>query len=347
MIIRVGIELMPNEPASACCASVSTLPNTASGYCSDIRSKTGPNMRHGPHHAAQKSTRARPVPPIVDSKFSAVSSTVAMDPPKVFQAPLRYPPGYVTKDARSAIPTAAPALEPQDRRPAAGRQPGLDPQKTHTACMCPSSGAPRPQASETGGRANPGAGVAGVSCVLGDANLDVVVSLAGPAAEETDTPAVTFTGAGGQAANVAAWITALGGRGRLIAARGTDLASRLVAGELTSRGVDLAGPVIGGRTGVVVSLSNHGRARRSQTAAAAERRPVLHLRRSRIRRQTVPRRARGAKAAGRVRHRGGSRAGRRRARLRDGGQAGTSRRAGRWSGSPRATRARGGLDRGG
>lgn len=127
--------------------------------------------------------------------------------------------------------------------------------------MCPSSRDPQPRASETGGRGNHGAGDAGLICVLGDANLDVVVSLAGPVAEETDTPAVTFTGAGGQAANVAAWITALGGRSRLIAARGTDLASRLVAGELTSRGVDLAGPVIEGRTGVVVSLSNHGRAR--------------------------------------------------------------------------------------
>src|SRR5215467_5173712 len=100
-----------------------------------------------------------------------------------------------------------------------------------------------------------------VSCVLGDAHLDVIVSLAGPVAPETDTPVTTSVGAGGQAANVAAWIIALGGRARLIAARANDPAGRMVAGELTSRGVQLAGPVLPGRTGVVVSLSDAGRGR--------------------------------------------------------------------------------------
>jgi ribokinase len=100
-----------------------------------------------------------------------------------------------------------------------------------------------------------------VICVLGDAHLDVVVCPSGPVAEETDTPSLISVGAGGQAANVAAWITALGGRARLIAARGTDLASRLVADDLARRGVDFAGPVIDGRTGVVVSLSDGGASR--------------------------------------------------------------------------------------
>jgi len=95
-------------------------------------------------------------------------------------------------------------------------------------------------------------------CVLGDAHLDVVVSLAGPVAEETDTPAATWVGAGGQAANVAAWVSALGGQARLIAARGSDLAAGLVASDLERRGVSLAGPVLDGRTGVVVSLSERG-----------------------------------------------------------------------------------------
>src|SRR5258708_17849655 len=49
-------------------------------------------------------------------------------------------------------------------------------------------------------------------CVLGDAHLDVVVCPEGPVAEETDTPARTWVGAGGQAANVAAWIAAPRGR---------------------------------------------------------------------------------------------------------------------------------------
>jgi len=98
-------------------------------------------------------------------------------------------------------------------------------------------------------------------CVLGDAHLDVVVRISGPLSEETDTPATTYCGAGGQAANVAAWVTALGGRSRLIAARGTDLAAGLVSAELAGRGVELTGPVVPGNTGVVVSLSDRGRHR--------------------------------------------------------------------------------------
>ena len=57
---------------------------------------------------------------------------------------------------------------------------------------------------------------------------------------------------------MAAWIVALGGQARLIAARGTDLAAQLVASDLHQRGVDLRGPVVEGPTGVVVSLSQDG-----------------------------------------------------------------------------------------
>jgi len=100
-----------------------------------------------------------------------------------------------------------------------------------------------------------------VICVLGDAHLDVVVRLAGPIAHDTDTPAATRLSAGGQAANTAAWICALGGRARLIAARAPDLAGQLVAAELGRRGVDLRGPVLDGRTGTVVSVSPDGTTR--------------------------------------------------------------------------------------
>jgi ribokinase len=117
-------------------------------------------------------------------------------------------------------------------------------------------------------------------CVLGDAHLDVVVRMSGPLSEETDTPATTHLGVGGQAANVAAWVTALGGRSRLIAARGTDLGAELVSAELASRGVELVGPVVPGSTGVVVSLSDGGRQRSMLTdrgvgtaLAASEARP--------------------------------------------------------------------------
>jgi ribokinase len=107
----------------------------------------------------------------------------------------------------------------------------------------------------------PGAHTDAVICVLGDALLDVVVRMSGPLAEETDTPSATYFGVGGQAANVAAWVTALGGQSRLIAARGTDLGAELVSAELARRGVELVGPIVPGNTGVVVCLSNGGRQR--------------------------------------------------------------------------------------
>jgi ribokinase len=107
----------------------------------------------------------------------------------------------------------------------------------------------------------PAAHTDAVICVLGDALLDVVVRMRGPLTEETDTPATTSFGVGGQAANVAAWITALGGQSRLIAARGTDPGAELVGAELARRGVDLVGPIVPGNTGVVVCLSNGGRQR--------------------------------------------------------------------------------------
>jgi ribokinase len=100
-----------------------------------------------------------------------------------------------------------------------------------------------------------------VICVLGDAHLDVVVRMSGPLTEETDTPAVTSIGVGGQGANVAAWVSALGGQSRLIAARGTDAGAELVTADLVRRGVDVVGPFVPGSTGVVVSLSTGGRQR--------------------------------------------------------------------------------------
>ena len=54
-------------------------------------------------------------------------------------------------------------------------------------------------------------------------------------------------GAGGQAANVAAWAAELGADARCIAKRGDDPAGELVARELAARGVELVGPVADGR----------------------------------------------------------------------------------------------------
>jgi ribokinase len=92
-------------------------------------------------------------------------------------------------------------------------------------------------------------------CTLGDLLLDVIVRVAGPIAEDTDTYGRTRVGAGGQAANVAAWVAALGGRARFIGKRADDAAGRLVAAELERRGVDVVGPLVEGGTGTVVSIA--------------------------------------------------------------------------------------------
>jgi sugar/nucleoside kinase (ribokinase family) len=93
---------------------------------------------------------------------------------------------------------------------------------------------------------------------LGDVLLDVVVLLAEPLAAGGDVRASNRAGAGGQAANVAAWAAQLGAEARCIAKRGDDPAGELVARELGARGVELVGPVAEGDTGVVVSIVEGG-----------------------------------------------------------------------------------------
>jgi ribokinase len=89
---------------------------------------------------------------------------------------------------------------------------------------------------------------------LGDLLLDVIVRLSQPLAEGADADAVTRLGPGGQAANVAAWVAELGGASRFVGKRGDDEAGRTAAAALAAYGVDVAGPVVEGRTGTVVSL---------------------------------------------------------------------------------------------
>jgi sugar/nucleoside kinase (ribokinase family) len=93
-----------------------------------------------------------------------------------------------------------------------------------------------------------------VLCTLGDLLLDVIVRLEQPLEASTDATAVTRTGAGGQAANVAAWTASLGAESRFVGKRGDDPAGALAADELIRRGVAVLGPVARGRNGVVVSL---------------------------------------------------------------------------------------------
>ena len=93
-----------------------------------------------------------------------------------------------------------------------------------------------------------------VLCTLGDLLLDVIVRLEQPLEPGTDAAAHTRTGAGGQAANVAAWAAALGAEARFVGKRGDDPAASLAAGELARLGVTVFGPVVLGRNGVVVSI---------------------------------------------------------------------------------------------
>jgi sugar/nucleoside kinase (ribokinase family) len=95
-------------------------------------------------------------------------------------------------------------------------------------------------------------------CTLGDALLDVVVRPERALVEGDDVPAEIRAGAGGQAANVAAWAVELGAQARVVAKRAEDTSAALVEAELRSRGVDVKGPVVPGRSGIVVSQVGPG-----------------------------------------------------------------------------------------
>jgi ribokinase len=115
-------------------------------------------------------------------------------------------------------------------------------------------------------------------CTIGDLILDIVVLPEGPLAPDGDTPATIRFAAGGQAANVAAWASALGASSRLICKRGTDVSSRLAAAELARYGVEICGPMAAGRGGVVVSV----RDARGQRTMASDRGVASQLHRSEL-----------------------------------------------------------------
>jgi sugar/nucleoside kinase (ribokinase family) len=94
-----------------------------------------------------------------------------------------------------------------------------------------------------------------VICTLGDLLLDVIVRVDGPIAEDTDTYGCTRVQVGGQAANVAAWVAALGRPSRFLGKRARDPAGRVLAAELERLGVAVAGPEEESGTGTVVSIA--------------------------------------------------------------------------------------------
>jgi ribokinase len=91
-------------------------------------------------------------------------------------------------------------------------------------------------------------------CTLGDLLLDVIVRTDGAAGPDSEGTAETRVGAGGQSANVAAWAVELGAQARFLGKRASDAAGEVSSAELAARGVEVVGPVVEGRNGVVVSL---------------------------------------------------------------------------------------------
>jgi len=95
-----------------------------------------------------------------------------------------------------------------------------------------------------------------VAC-LGDVMLDVIVEAPEGLVPDDDTPAEITFAAGGQAANVATWVSALGGRATLFGPRSDHGHGGLVEAALAARGVSVVGPHVD-RPGTVVSLVTSG-----------------------------------------------------------------------------------------
>ena len=81
-------------------SSVSILPKVMSGCCSLAASKTGANIRHGPHQEAHQSTRVIPGLVTVSSNVSSVSAMVLMTLPHGGILPYRYPYPYNAEGRR-------------------------------------------------------------------------------------------------------------------------------------------------------------------------------------------------------------------------------------------------------
>jgi ribokinase len=95
-----------------------------------------------------------------------------------------------------------------------------------------------------------------VAC-LGDVMLDVIVEAPEGLVPDDDTPAEITFAAGGQAANVATWVSALGGRATLFGPRSDHGHGGMVEAALAARGVEVVGPRVD-RPGTVVSLVTAG-----------------------------------------------------------------------------------------
>jgi sugar/nucleoside kinase (ribokinase family) len=111
-------------------------------------------------------------------------------------------------------------------------------------------------------------------CTLGDLLLDVIVRLEQPLAPGADATARTSLSPGGQAANVAAWVAALGGRARFVGKHADDETGRLARRGLEAHSVEVVGPVVPEGSGTIVSLVAPG----GERTMASDRGVALSLR---------------------------------------------------------------------
>jgi ribokinase len=93
---------------------------------------------------------------------------------------------------------------------------------------------------------------------VGDLMVDVAVE-APALARGGDVAGAVRLGVGGSAANVAAWAVAAGGRARLVAGRGDDLAGRLLAAALAERRIELRPDrAVGAASGAMLVVTEAG-----------------------------------------------------------------------------------------
>src|SRR5579862_1221725 len=94
------MDMIPKRAASSCSASVSTLANTTPSCLLETSSKTGANIRQGPHQLAQKSTSTTSFEDSVSSKSFLPRLTVAI----VRLLPVRAPAQRLNTDTHRGIP---------------------------------------------------------------------------------------------------------------------------------------------------------------------------------------------------------------------------------------------------
>jgi sugar/nucleoside kinase (ribokinase family) len=96
--------------------------------------------------------------------------------------------------------------------------------------------------------------------VVGDLMVDVIASMSTPLARDSDTPSTVTTHGGGSAANVAAWLAALGVRTTFVGCVGDDALGRASLAVMADAGIDVSRLVVDDtrETGTCVVLVEPG-----------------------------------------------------------------------------------------